>query len=261
MSAPIHCPDSSDANQYDDLFDPEKLARLDPENIPQHVAVIMDGNRRWAKNYGLPAWVGHWRGAQNLRLITRAAERLGVKTLTTYVFSTENWSRAKKEVSTLMSVFKRYLVSERKRMLKDGVRLRHIGDTSRLPEGYVNLLRETEEMTAEGDRLNLILAINYGGRDEIRRACQRIAELAKNGLIEPEAITDKLIQSHLDTANWPDPELLIRTSGEMRISNFLLYQVSYSEMIMTPTLWPNFSPNDFLDSLLNYQSRNIRRGQ
>ncbi len=249
-----------DSKEPSVLFSDEKLSALDPGRIPKHIAIIMDGNRRWSKKFGLPAWVGHWRGAQNLRAITRAAESLGVKTLTTYVFSTENWSRAKREVSTLMSVFKRYLISERNRMLDEGVRLRHIGDTSNLPKSYLELLRETEELTAKGSKLDLVLAINYGGRDEIRRACQRIAFAAKAGSLDPHSITDETIRSHLDTAQLPDPELLIRTSGEMRISNFLLYQVSYSEMVMTPTLWPDFSPDDLLQAVLDFQKRSVRQG-
>lgn len=252
----LHAPASQEP-----LFDETLIAQVDPVAIPEHIAIIMDGNRRWAKGYGLPTWVGHWRGAQALRDICRAATQLGVKALTTYAFSTENWSRSEKEISILMKIFERYLTSERERMIDEGIRLFHIGDADMLSPRLQELIAETEELTQGGDALDLIIGINYGGRNDIKRAVKSLAQAAQKGLLDPEAITEEMIAAKLDTARWPDPDLLIRTSQEMRISNFLLYQLSYSELLISEKLWPKFGPNDLLSAIIDYQGRSIRRGK
>lgn len=243
------------------LFDEELISLVDPMAIPEHIAIIMDGNRRWAKGYGMPTWVGHWRGAQALRDICRAASHLGVKALTTYAFSTENWNRSEAEVSTIMKIFERYLVSERKRMIDEGIRLFHIGDAHMLSPKLQDLIAETEELTAQGEALDLIIGINYGGRNDIKRAVIKLAEKVDAGALVPSQITEEMIANELDTARWGDPDLLIRTSGEMRISNFLLYQVSYSELLISDKLWPKFGPNDLLRAVIAFQGRSIRRGK
>jgi len=243
------------------FFDEELISLVDPVAIPEHIAIIMDGNRRWAKGYGMPTWVGHWRGAQALRDVCRAASHLGVKVLTTYAFSTENWCRSEAEISMIMKIFERYLTSERKRMIDEGIRLFHIGDSSMLSPRLQDLIAETEELTAKGDALDLVIGINYGGRNDIKRAMVALANKVENGTLQPEQISEEMIAQELDTARWSDPDLLIRTSGEMRISNFLLYQVSYSELLISDKLWPKFGPNDLLRAVINYQGRSIRRGK
>lgn len=243
------------------LFDEELISLVDPMAIPEHIAIIMDGNRRWAKSYGMPTWAGHWRGAQALRNICRAATHLGIKSLTTYAFSTENWNRPKAEISAIMRIFERYLTSERKRMVDEGIRLFHIGDAHMLSPKLQDLITETEELTAKGEALNLILGINYGGRDDIKRAFIKLAGRVAAGALSPDEVTEEMIANELDTARWGDPDLLIRTSGEMRISNFLLYQVSYSELLISEKLWPKFGPNDLLRAVIDFQGRSIRRGK
>lgn len=243
------------------LFDEELIALVDPVAIPEHIAIIMDGNRRWAKGYGLPTWVGHWRGAQSLRDICTAAVHLGIKVLTTYAFSTENWSRSEAEISMIMKIFEHYLVCERKRMIDEGIRLFHIGDASMLSPKLQDLIAETEGVTSAGESLDLIIGLNYGGRNDIKRAVIKLGKKIESGKIKPQEITEEIIAQELDTARWPDPNLLIRTSGEMRISNFLLYQVSYSELLISDKLWPKFGPNDLLRAMIDYQRRSIRRGK
>lgn len=238
------------------VYGEEDLARLDLSRIPQHIAIIMDGNRRWAKQQGLPAEMGHWEGAEVLTDIVRASAELGVKTLTVYAFSTENWNRPEREVEDLMNIFELYLIRKKESMVRDGVRLNAIGDLTRLPERVLEAFHQTRQATLHCDRIQLLLALNYGGRDEIRRAIRKI--LAEK--IEADQITEECIARHLDTGPYGDPELLIRTSGEMRVSNFLLWQISYAEIVSTDTLWPDFSPKELLKALETFQLRTRRLG-
>ncbi len=238
------------------IYSPEELSQINPLLIPKHIAIIMDGNRRWAKQRGLPQMMGHWEGAETLTEILRAAVDLGIKTLTVYAFSTENWTRPQDEVEDLMNIFELYLMRKREHMIRDGVRLDAIGDLSRLPERVLRAFRDTKKATEHCDRINLVLALNYGGRDEIRRAVVKILEEK----IEPEAVTEELIGKHLDTFRYGDPDLLIRTSGEMRVSNFLLWQISYAEIFSANVFWPEFSPKDLFEAVLTFQKRHRRLG-
>lgn len=238
------------------IFSPEELSLIDPSLIPKHIAIIMDGNRRWAKQRDLPAAMGHWEGAETLTEVIRAASDLGIKTLTVFAFSTENWGRPQNEVEDLMNIFELYLMRKKEHMIRDGVRLDAIGDLSRLPERVLNAFHQTKKATEHCDRINLVLALNYGGRDEIRRAMIKMVEEK----ISPEAITEELIGKHLDTNRFGDPDLLIRTSGEMRVSNFLLWQISYAEIFSAEVLWPDFSPKHLFETVLIFQKRNRRLG-
>lgn len=243
------------------IFIAEELALVDPENIPKHVVIIMDGNRRWAKREGLPPEMGHWQGAEQLDVIVRAAADLGVKILTVYSFSTENWNRPKAEVEMLMQLLEGYLINKKEELVKEGVRLNTIGDTDKLPEGVRAALNETIKATSQGSRIDLVLALNYGGRDEIRRAFVKMGEAHGRGELNWSDISEGTISSYLDTAPWGDPELFIRPSGEFRVSNFLIWQISYSEMYVTDVLWPEFSPKDLLYAIIEYQKRNRRYGE
>ncbi|HEX2583457.1 MAG TPA: polyprenyl diphosphate synthase [Chlamydiales bacterium] len=224
--------------------------------IPRHIAIIMDGNRRWAKRRGIPPSAGHWEGAETLAEIVRAAADIGIKTLTVYSFSTENWSRADEEIEVLMNLFEIYLTKKRDSLVKDGVRLDAIGDLEAMPEKVKAALDLTRKATEQCDKINLVLAINYGGRDEIRRAVRKIVEKG----IKAIDITEELISSELDTHRYGDPELLIRTSGELRISNFLIWQISYTEIYTTDVLWPDFTPVKLYEAVHEYQSRIRRKG-
>jgi undecaprenyl diphosphate synthase len=192
--------------------------------------------------------------------VVKAASDLGIKTLTVYAFSTENWGRSEKEVNALMDLFELSLIQQREAMLKNGVRLHQIGDITSFSPSFIETLEQSKTITADGKNIDLVLALNYGGRDEIRRAFQVIAQQCCDNKLKAEDITEETITDHLDTAQWPDPKLLIRTSGEKRISNFLLWQLSYTEVIFSNTLWPDFSPHTLLSTLLEYQQRTSRRG-
>lgn len=242
------------------IFSREELSLLDPKKIPEHVAIIMDGNRRWAKKWNKPVEVGHWQGAQTLDQIVRAAIGLGIKVLTVYSFSTENWNRSSEEVDALMHLLKTYLKTQREIMVKEGVRLKSIGDLSKLPEDVRQVLRETKEATKGGSQIDLVLALNYGGRDDIRRATLRLLDEVEAGRLRKEEITEKTISEFLDTSQWPDPDLLIRPSGDLRISNFLIWQISYSEIYYTDVLWPDFSKSHLLGAVVDFQKRNRRFG-
>jgi undecaprenyl diphosphate synthase len=242
------------------LYSPEDFSLLDPARIPEHIAIIMDGNRRWAKDHDFPGIMGHWKGAETLERIVEAASELGVKVLTVYAFSTENWGRDDDEVEGLMNLFKRYLIAQREPMQKKGVRLDSIGDTSRFPQDVKDALEESKQATRLGDKIELVLALNYGGRDDIRRATIAVLEACEKGNISKADITESLFSRYLDTARWPDPELLIRTSGERRLSNFLLWQISYAEVYSTPVLWPDFTEKDLLYAIRDYQKRERRLG-
>ncbi len=229
-------------------------------NLPQHVAIIMDGNGRWAKQRQLPRVEGHRVGAESVRAVVRAAGELGIKYLTLYAFSVENWNRPKDEVDTLMKYLARYLKSEIGELQRNNVRLEAIGQIYRLPEFVQEQLRRTQAALAKNNGLTLILALSYGGRTEIVEAVRAIARKVRAGLIDPEEINEQAVAQHLYTRNYPDPDLLIRTSGEMRVSNFLLWQISYAELVVTPTLWPDFRKPQFYAALEEYTRRHRRFG-
>lgn len=244
---------------YLNLMD-DDFSELDSSRIPQHVAIMMDGNRRWAKKKGLPILHGHYQGSETLDRIVEASLDLGIKTLTVYAFSTENWMRAASEVKGLMSLLKVYLLTKRIKMKREGVQLETIGDLSRLPSSVRQILQKTKEVTKEGKRLRLVLALNYGSRAEITRAFTRMLDDFQNKKLTKEKIDEELITSYLDTSEMLDPELLIRPSGEMRVSNFLLWQISYSEIYFTDVLWPDFTKSDLIKAIIDYQKREKRLG-
>ncbi|MBR2264458.1 MAG: isoprenyl transferase [Firmicutes bacterium] len=233
---------------------------LRPEQIPQHVAIILDGNGRWAKANGKLRSQGHKAGADNVETINDALTEIGAKYLTVYAFSTENWKRAEDEVSYLMSLMKRYLIRNKKDAIARRTRIRVIGDKTRLDPELQELIREVEADTAHLDRFNLTFAINYGGRDEIVRAVRRVALEAKEGRLDPDMIDEALFASYLDTADLPDPDLLIRTSGEERISNFLPWQIAYSELYFAQVYWPDFTVDELKKAILSYAGRERRFG-
>ena len=225
-----------------------------------HVAVIMDGNGRWATNRGWPRLVGHRKGAERVRELVNACPDIGIRYLTLYAFSTENWSRTTEEVLGLMSLFGRYIKREAGRMKKEGVRMRIIGDRAPLDPKLQALFDWIEEDTKHNDRVHLTVAINYGGRDEIRRAAQSLAKAVAAGELGADAITDDSLTAHMDTAALPDPDLVVRTSGETRVSNFLLWQAAYAEYVFTPVLWPDFTPDTMQTILDAYAKRDRRFG-
>lgn len=227
---------------------------------PQHVAIIMDGNGRWAQARGKPRLFGHHAGARRVQEIVEACPDLGVKYLTIFAFSTENWKRTQTEVSGLMKLFKRYLMSETKALVEAGVRVRFIGDRMKLENTLVDLMDELELLTADNDLVHLTVALNYGGRDEVARATKRLAREVAAGRIDPEAVDAETLARFLDTYVLPDPDLVIRTSGEARISNFLLWQSAYSEYEFVDTLWPDFSAHEFSRVISGYSRRERRYG-
>ena len=229
-------------------------------NLPRHVAVIMDGNGRWAKSRHLPRIEGHRRGADSAREIIRTAGELGIKYLTLYAFSAENWNRPKDEVDALMKYLIHYLKTETSDLNKNNVRLEVIGQIWRLPENVQEHLKKSIATLSKNNGLTLVMALSYGSRIEIVDAVRRISEEVKRGKLDPEDVTEQVISDHLWTRNIPDPDLLIRTSGEMRVSNFLLWQISYSELVITPTLWPDFRKPQFIAALEEYARRNRRFG-
>lgn len=238
----------------------DKKKRLNRDRIPEHVAIIMDGNRRWAQRNKVPLEQGHWRGAETLMTILEGACEVGVKVLTVYAFSTENWKRPKKEIATLMEVFESYLVKMRPDMVKNGVRLETIGDIEKFPISVKEALNKAKSATAHCDKVTLVLALNYGGRSEMTRAVRKmLSDFSLNKLSKDE-IDENKFASYLDTKGFVDPELLIRTSGENRISNFLLWQISYSEVYITKTLWPDFTKEDFFEAIYDFQMRERRVG-
>lgn len=231
-----------------------------PSDIPRHVAIIMDGNGRWAKKRFLPRAEGHRAGVKTVRTVVEAARRAGVRYLTLYTFSSENWKRPAFEVETLMKLFARSLESELELMLKNNIRLRAIGDLSKLPQTLRQLLLQNQERTLSNDAMDLILAVSYGGRDEILHAARALAAMAQRGEIDPAKIDSSLFAAQLYAPDIPDPDLIIRTSSEERISNFLLWQSAYSEMIVRPVLWPDFTEEELLECFKIYASRGRRFG-
>lgn len=236
------------------------LSREAQASLPAHVAIIMDGNGRWAKQRHLPRVEGHRNGVESVRTIVRAAGEVGIKYLTLYAFSVENWNRPKDEVDTLMRYLARYLKTEINELNRSNVRLEAIGQIYRLPEFVQEQLRKTLAALARNNGLTLVLALSYGGRTELVEAVRSIATEVKEGRIEPAEINEQVMAAHLYTRNCPDPDLLIRTSGEMRVSNFLLWQISYAELVVTPTLWPDFRKPQFFAALEEYASRHRRFG-
>jgi len=236
-------------------------SEINMEKLPEHVAIIMDGNGRWAKSKGKARVIGHREGVKSVREITEVAARLGIKYMTLYAFSTENWNRPKFEVNALMNLLVETLRKEVPTLNKNGIRLESIGDISALPKKSQNALKQAKEKTISNTKMSLIIALNYSGRDEMVRTVQNIATKVKDKVINVDEINADLISNHLDTKNFPDPELLIRTSGETRISNFLLWQIAYSEFYFTPVYWPAFRENEFYDAIIDFQQRERRFGK
>jgi len=236
------------------------METLDLQKLPQHVAIIMDGNGRWAKQRGMSRIRGHEEGAESVRAIVRATREIGIPWLTLYAFSEENWRRPKLEVEALMVLLKRFLQSETREMLDNGIRFQAIGRLHKLPNDVQKTLRETAEKTASNRDMVLTLALSYGGRQEMTDAVRRIVQKAEAGEIRSSQVSEDLVSENLYTAHMPDPDLLIRTSGECRISNFLLWQIAYAEIYMTPTCWPDFRKGEYVEALMEYQKRERRFG-
>lgn len=246
------------------LSSPPELELFDSKGTlktPEHVAIIMDGNGRWAKKRGWHRSIGHAKGSSRVKDIVREADRLGVKILTLYCFSTENWNRSEEEVSTLMMLLKDYLLKEKETLVENNIRLSTFGQTERIPAQVREVLKETIEATSKNTGLSLNFCISYGGRAEMIRATQRICEKYKNGEIELSEVDEALFSDHLYTAGLPDPDLMIRTSGESRISNFLLWQLAYSELYITDTPWPEFTPEKLREALTEFSTRKRRFGR
>ena len=232
-----------------------------PERLPRHVAVIMDGNGRWATSRGLERQAGHIEGAKTVRRITEASVEAGIRYLTLYAFSIENWNRPQDEVNALMSLLVKSLREETGLLMQHGIRLRVIGDTDSLSPDVRRELEETLRLTEANTRMDMILALSYGARWELVRAAKRMAQAVREGQLAADDITEARFGDFLCTAGIPDPDLLIRTSGELRISNFLLWQIAYSELYFTPVLWPDFTKEMFFEAIVNYQQRQRRFGK
>lgn len=230
------------------------------ERVPRHIAIILDGNGRWAEQRGLPRIAGHAAGANRVPPITAACVRMGVEALTLYSFSLENWKRPPDEVEALMLLTRERLIAERTLLMENGVRLRRIGRREGLPGPLLEELDRTEELTASHTKLTLCLAVNYGSRAEITDAMRAIAQRVRDGEVEPEDIDESMVDANLSTAGLPDPDLLIRTAGEMRLSNYLLWQLSYAEIVVTQTLWPDFGEEAFRAALHDFASRTRKYG-
>ena len=236
------------------------MVELISEKLPRHVAVIMDGNGRWAKKKAMNRIRGHEEGAESVREIVRTSREIGISWLTLYAFSEENWKRPRYEIAALMKLLKHFLKSELEEMLGNGIRLQTIGRTFKLPQDIQEVLSETMSRTASNRDMVLTLALSYGGRQEIADALQKMAAKIASGQLSARDLTEDLVRDYLYTAGMPDPDLLIRTSGECRVSNFLLWQIAYTEIYMTPTLWPDFRREEYLKALAEYQRRERRFG-
>ncbi len=245
----------SATNQCQQTSPVDKIA-----NLPRHVAIIMDGNGRWAQKRGMPRIEGHRRGAKSVRKVVELAAELGLEQLTLYCLSSENWKRPAAELSFLMYLLEKYLIEERKEILRQKLQFSVIGRSDDLPDNILKQIDTTIEQTTDNTGMRLCLALNYGSRGEIVDAVQKIAEQVKQGTLDVEQINEEQISSHLYTAGMPDPDLIIRTSGEMRISNFLLWQISYSELWVTQKHWPDFGKEEFHAALESYSNRNRRFG-
>ena len=235
--------------------------KVDPGRLPRHVAIIMDGNGRWAQQRGLPRIEGHKRGKDSVRAVVEAARRLGIEVLSLYAFSTENWGRPPREVNALMALLRRYLRSELGKMMKNGIRLRAVGDLSRLPNSLRQQLEDAVATTRDNRDMTVVLAVSYGAREEIARAARAVAADVAAGKLDAADVDPERFGSYLGTRGLPDPDLLIRTSGEMRVSNFFLWQIAYSEILVTDTLWPDFREPEFLAAIEHFQSRERRFGR
>jgi undecaprenyl diphosphate synthase len=233
---------------------------LDPARMPRHVAIVMDGNGRWAHRRGLARCEGHRRGKDSVRAVVEAAREIGIPYLTLFVFSNENWQRPTAEVRFLMQLFHRYLLTETKRLMKRGIRVVALGDMNRLPPPVRRALEQTIALTARNRSMTVALALSYGGRQDVVEAARRLACEVAAGRLKPEQIDEQLFHHELSSGAIPDPDLLIRTSGELRISNFFLYQLAYTELYFTDTLWPDFRERDLLSALAAYQLRERRFG-
>lgn len=243
-------------------MDEERLEKVKQKgNFPRHIAIIMDGNGRWAKKQGLPRVAGHREGIQSVRTVVELCTRLGIEVLTLYTFSTENWRRPREEVSALMGLLVETLRKEIKKLVKNNIRFTVIGNMDRLPVEIQQSVQEAIQMTQNNTGLILNLALSYGSREEIVHAVKSIAEKVKQRQLQPEDISQEIIQAHLYTAELPDPDLLIRTSGESRVSNFLLWQLAYTEIYITDVLWPDFRENEFFLAIEDYQRRERRFGK
>lgn len=229
-------------------------------NVPQHVAIILDGNGRWAKAKGMPRNYGHAQGSKNVERICEEAWRLGIKYLTVYAFSTENWNRPKSEVDALMKLLRNYMKTCLKTAAKNDMKIRVIGDIEPLDEDIKSRIRELEEASKNNGGLNFTIALNYGSRDEMIRATKRLAQDCVDGKVDPQKIDEALYTSYLDTRELPDPDLLIRTSGELRLSNYLLWQLAYSEFYFTDVPWPDFTKEELIRAIEQYNSRERRFG-
>lgn len=233
---------------------------IDMNNLPRHIGIIMDGNGRWAKKRGLPRSAGHKAGAEGLKKIVTEANKLGVEYITVYAFSTENWKRPKAEVDFLMDLLMDYLINAEKTLAGENVRIRAIGSRKELSEEMCRQIEKTENLTKDRDGIVMNIALNYGGREELVNATKELCQLVKDGELDPDSVDETHIQNHLYTANQPDVDLLIRTSGELRLSNFMLWQVSYAEMVFVKKAWPDFKPRDLHDCIRMYQGRGRRFG-
>ena len=243
------------------FFDRKKRpAEIDMDNLPVHIGVIMDGNGRWAKRRGLPRSAGHQAGADTLKKIVTECNNMGIKYITVYAFSTENWKRPKEEVDFLMNLLLSYLRDSEKTLAKENVVIRAIGGRAELSEEIRAQIKKTEEFTKNNTGIVMNIALNYGSREELTEAAKRLANKAVNGEIKPSEITEDMLSCELYTSGQPDPDLIIRTSNELRLSNFLMWQSAYSELYFTKTLWPDFSVQDLHNAILEYQSRNRRYG-
>jgi undecaprenyl diphosphate synthase len=238
-----------------------KQINLDSTKIPKHIAIIMDGNGRWAKKRLLNRIKGHEKGAETVKTMVRVCQEIGIAYLTLFAFSTENWQRPKSEVKALMALLKKFVIAEQKNLMEKGIRLNAIGELERLPEDVHDALMETINQTKNNSGMQINLALSYGGRDEIVHMVHKIAQKISSGAMNPESISMKVVADHLYTQGIPDPDLLIRTSGEIRISNFLLWQIAYSEICVTETLWPDFSEDEFLRMIKEFQGRERRFGR
>lgn len=243
------------------LSDGELLAQLDLDSLPRHIAIIMDGNGRWAELRGLPRISGHTEGIKSVREMTALCLELGIPNLTIYAFSQENWKRPAHEINALMLLLERFLQSELDELVERGIRFRTIGRIDSLPASALKWVRKVERETAQREKLTLTVALSYGGRSEIVDAVRRLAADCQAGAVSPTQIDEPFLEKYLSTQGLPDPDLLIRTSGEARISNFLLWQLAYTEMYFTPTLWPDFRRREGLLALLDYQRRERRFGR
>lgn len=241
-------------------YSEQQLKQIHPQKVPRHIAIIPDGNRRWSLTGHDSRTSGHLEGADSVTRTVKAAKELGVEVITIYGFSTENWSRPQEEVTILLRLIALNLKHQCESMIRFGVKLEVIGDIDKFPPFLKQAISETRAATAHCNGITLVFALNYGGRDDVARATRALAQQVRDGDLEVDEIDEKLISRHLDTARWSDPDVFIRTSGEMRVSNFLLWQISYSELFVTDVLWPDFTPEHLLDIVMEYQQRDRRWG-